>query len=167
MIRRPPRSTRTDTLFPYTTLFRSLLRNPLPDRQEHAIFVAVRRDLRLPAGQFTAQSPHTELDRDTRLDINDEIVDRRNGTTVFQRHNPLIRHVVLRRRALLEEKGLMPRIAVNLHPSSHGPAAIPTLSEGRVETSDLLAGAIKDADDYTKARVSRARREGEIGRAHV
>src|SRR3546814_19864863 len=28
MIRRPPRSTRTDTLFPYTTLFRS----PAPDR---------------------------------------------------------------------------------------------------------------------------------------
>src|SRR3546814_546357 len=26
MLRRPPRSTRTDTLFPYTTLFRSLLR---------------------------------------------------------------------------------------------------------------------------------------------
>src|SRR3546814_1277362 len=34
MIRRPPRSTRTDTLFPYTTLFRSLLEmvgKPLPD----------------------------------------------------------------------------------------------------------------------------------------
>src|SRR3546814_1947392 len=28
MIRRPPRSTRTDTLFPYTTLFRSLNFNP-------------------------------------------------------------------------------------------------------------------------------------------
>src|SRR3546814_15171652 len=28
MIRRPPRSTRTDTLFPYTTLFRSLLLGP-------------------------------------------------------------------------------------------------------------------------------------------
>src|SRR3546814_10257860 len=28
MIRRPPRSTRTDTLSPYTTLFRSLLRGP-------------------------------------------------------------------------------------------------------------------------------------------
>src|SRR3546814_11241709 len=26
MLRRPPRSTRTDTLFPYTTLFRSLAR---------------------------------------------------------------------------------------------------------------------------------------------
>src|SRR3546814_1521573 len=30
MIRRPPRSTRTDTLFPYTTLFRSF--RPAPDR---------------------------------------------------------------------------------------------------------------------------------------
>src|SRR3546814_10971843 len=28
MIRRPPRSTRTDTLFPYTTLFRSQWRRP-------------------------------------------------------------------------------------------------------------------------------------------
>src|SRR3546814_9666093 len=31
MIRRPPRSTRTDTLFPYTTLFRS----PTRDEQRH------------------------------------------------------------------------------------------------------------------------------------
>src|SRR3546814_497956 len=29
MIRRPPRSTRTDTLFPYTTLFRSVCSNPI------------------------------------------------------------------------------------------------------------------------------------------
>src|SRR3546814_4952576 len=29
MIRRPPRSTRTDTLFPYTTLFRSGFNDPL------------------------------------------------------------------------------------------------------------------------------------------
>src|SRR3546814_15612416 len=41
MIRRPPRSTRTDTLFPYTTLFRSVLvaereRRSLVDRVGHA-----------------------------------------------------------------------------------------------------------------------------------
>src|SRR3546814_6374342 len=30
MIRRPPRSTRTDTLFPYTTLFRSRVERNLP-----------------------------------------------------------------------------------------------------------------------------------------
>src|SRR3546814_3641133 len=33
MIRRPPRSTRTDTLFPYTTLFRSLSRPPIRYRR--------------------------------------------------------------------------------------------------------------------------------------
>src|SRR3546814_15287972 len=33
MIRRPPRSTRTDTLFPYTTLFRSVL-GRRPDHRE-------------------------------------------------------------------------------------------------------------------------------------
>src|SRR3546814_14179108 len=32
MIRRPPRSTRTDTLFPYPTLFRSSCDGPVDDR---------------------------------------------------------------------------------------------------------------------------------------
>src|SRR3546814_10460175 len=31
MIRRPPRSTRTDTLFPYTTLFRSVLNDQVEE----------------------------------------------------------------------------------------------------------------------------------------
>src|SRR3546814_12408815 len=35
MIRRPPRSTRTDTLFPYTTLFRSERIEPGAQRQHH------------------------------------------------------------------------------------------------------------------------------------
>src|SRR3546814_9303912 len=34
MIRRPPRSTRTDTLFPYTTLFRSRIRNQAHEEME-------------------------------------------------------------------------------------------------------------------------------------
>src|SRR3546814_1276917 len=36
MIRRPPRSTRTDTLFPYTTLFRSLVHHDPRVRHRHA-----------------------------------------------------------------------------------------------------------------------------------
>src|SRR3546814_15394211 len=43
MIRRPPRSTRTDTLFPYTTLFRSLM--PLPSRDRVDVAPACRRAL--------------------------------------------------------------------------------------------------------------------------
>src|SRR3546814_993920 len=38
MIRRPPRSTRTDTLFPYTTLFRSA------DQRQRGIFLTQRCD---------------------------------------------------------------------------------------------------------------------------
>src|SRR3546814_10387978 len=37
MIRRPPRSTRTDTLFPYTTLFRSVA----AEFDRHVLFVAI------------------------------------------------------------------------------------------------------------------------------
>src|SRR3546814_7515808 len=33
MIRRPPRSTRTDTLFPYTTLFRSRVEQANPEQK--------------------------------------------------------------------------------------------------------------------------------------
>src|SRR3546814_2952625 len=35
MIRRPPRSTRTDTLFPYTTLFRSLVGGHVREDEAH------------------------------------------------------------------------------------------------------------------------------------
>src|SRR3546814_8249140 len=54
MIRRPPRSTRTDTLFPYTTLFRSIL----------AIAAEIERGIeprRLPRGiEIPAEAQHPD-----------------------------------------------------------------------------------------------------------
>src|SRR3546814_10280348 len=45
MIRRPPRSTRTDTLFPYTTLFRAIVaRIPAPKGDAAAPLVAMLVD---------------------------------------------------------------------------------------------------------------------------
>src|SRR3546814_19227862 len=41
MIRRPPRSTRTDTLFPYTTLFRSPRADPVSGRGTQARMVSM------------------------------------------------------------------------------------------------------------------------------
>src|SRR3546814_6001998 len=60
MIRRPPRSTRTDTLFPYTTLFRSL-QGPVaalqvPHQLRGAVAVERRRVLLLAA----EEAPHVE-----------------------------------------------------------------------------------------------------------
>src|SRR3546814_2061992 len=56
MIRRPPRSTRTDTLFPYTTLFRSILARGgtamsggyvyiLANRKNGALYTGVTADI--------------------------------------------------------------------------------------------------------------------------
>src|SRR3546814_8008397 len=55
MIRRPPRSTRTDTLFPYTTLFRSYRRN----RGMGEVSGRPRRK-----GRKTADRPFRTPDRD-------------------------------------------------------------------------------------------------------
>src|SRR3546814_5714045 len=69
MIRRPPRSTRTDTLFPYTTLFRSRAlpqaqRDVAPDR--HLIFghfhhEAVARPFRHRPAQERSEEHTSEL----------------------------------------------------------------------------------------------------------
>src|SRR3546814_2868906 len=50
MIRRPPRSTRTDTLFPYTTLFRSVpLRDEVVDLAADRLAVTLRPGARIGA----------------------------------------------------------------------------------------------------------------------
>src|SRR3546814_11447771 len=54
MLRRPPRSTRTDTLFPYTTLFRSLGRLRI---EALAQFGALDTRAKMTAGAHLAVEP--------------------------------------------------------------------------------------------------------------
>src|SRR3546814_13826547 len=67
MIRRPPRSTRTDTLFPYTTLFRSVepaAADAAPEQsyqfERSGYFVADRRD-HTPATPVRSEEHTSEL----------------------------------------------------------------------------------------------------------
>src|SRR3546814_8764248 len=53
MIRRPPRSTRTDTLFPYTTLFRSSSPDHLRARP-----LANLPEMRFPLARSTTHQPY-------------------------------------------------------------------------------------------------------------
>src|SRR3546814_15415827 len=55
MMRRPPRSTRTDTLFPYTTLFRSQL-NGAGDQEFDSVYVGQQAAAHLEA--FNLQSSY-------------------------------------------------------------------------------------------------------------
>src|SRR3546814_10607546 len=63
MIRRPPKSTRTDTLFPYTTLFRSVVDQR---RFEDPPGIPGRRDLpaRLERGDQHVDRRHQEEERE-------------------------------------------------------------------------------------------------------
>src|SRR3546814_21031486 len=65
MRRRPPRSTRTDTLFPYTTLFRSVRRPQRVDPGEPAAAGAL--GIRLCAGRQQHGSPPAGLPAPARL----------------------------------------------------------------------------------------------------
>src|SRR3546814_1542822 len=61
MIRRPPRSTRTDTLFPYTTLFRSEVRHL------HQATAALLRAARREQAPLQQASLAGRVDRDRHL----------------------------------------------------------------------------------------------------
>src|SRR3546814_2681167 len=54
MIRRPPRSTRTDTLFPYTTLFRSALDAVAAQMRENGLTPELTQD----PGHLDITVPH-------------------------------------------------------------------------------------------------------------
>src|SRR3546814_6943566 len=73
MIRRPPRSTRTDTLFPYTTLFRSIAHDldvaeafefeRFADRADAAVHHVRRRDDVGAGARLVQRLPDQYLDR--------------------------------------------------------------------------------------------------------
>src|SRR3546814_3832451 len=66
MIRRPPRSTRTDTLFPYTTLFRSAVDPRLVETDYSRAFVEEH---------FARAGAETGADKALRLDTTVMLVD--------------------------------------------------------------------------------------------
>src|SRR3546814_5323098 len=88
MIRRPPRSTRTDTCFPYTTLFRSARNQLLGMAAKDPDLVAVR-----PNGQ--EDTPQLQIDVDqaaagahglTQADVNDIIATAWGGAYRSEEH---------------------------------------------------------------------------------
>lgn len=94
----------------------ALVRNPLPPGKELSLFDQIRSELDIPKRDFTTDRSHVDLSEELRADFRDALRDRDKGLTFFQRHNPFVRHIVLRKRRTLEEKGLLKRIAVDMHP---------------------------------------------------
>src|SRR3546814_8895933 len=80
MIRRPPRSTRTDTLFPYTTLFRS----PAPERRSAGSVLQRTPDLSGRAGKAEPRAGGGREDR--RGQCADEARGRAQGALRSEEH---------------------------------------------------------------------------------
>ena len=100
-----------------------LLRSPLPTMESsnepnaRRLFRNLREDLGLhPTEDLAGALPL--LSADLRDDLESELLRVIDGASFFQRENPLVRHVVLRKRATLEARGLLDKIVVNLHPEA-------------------------------------------------
>ncbi|MBK1725031.1 phospholipase D-like domain-containing anti-phage protein [Thiocystis violacea] len=100
-----------------------LLRSPLPTMEStnepnaRRLFRNLREDLGLGRKEHLAGAL-TDLPPDLRDDLETELERVIDGARFFQRENPLVRHVVLRKRSTLEGRGLLDKIAVNVHPDA-------------------------------------------------
>jgi Helicase conserved C-terminal domain/PLD-like domain/SNF2-related domain len=99
------------------------LRSPLPplDSSEESDFRRVIHEIRGELGMkpqdFDTAASVVDLPRAVRDDLEDLIDAERANMSFFQRHNPIVRHVVLRKRKVLEEAGLLQKVGVDLHPN--------------------------------------------------
>lgn len=147
-----------------------LLRSPLPvvnstdEPRARRLFSAIRQDLGLNERQTDTSVPITQLSDDTREILEEDLERKISGATFFQRENPFIRHIVLRKRADLEASGLLPRIGVDLHPDRRyirDTQRFDALFEGKaLRTNDDFREAYREARAFGKALSKRGKGSG-------
>jgi superfamily II DNA or RNA helicase len=137
-------------------------RNPMPPAKEaDVIFGHVRNAIGLPDDKFVTDLPYSQIpdeDHFVRPQFEDDVMSRMSGLTFFQRNNPIVRHVVLRRRQTLEDAGLIPKIPVDIHPL---PGSAPAMFDGLgLRTSAAFDIAYEAAEKFTKAFGKRQKAAG-------
>ncbi|MEQ1490530.1 MAG: phospholipase D-like domain-containing anti-phage protein [Terricaulis sp.] len=135
----------------------ALIRNPLPPG-DVTLFDQVRTDLRVPGREFRTDKSYVDLSEDIREELRDELRKREHGLTFFQRHNPFVRHIVLRKRRVLEEEGLLKRIGVDVHPQEE--QAVPGFQGRALVTSIAFDEAYRAAVAFGAALRQRDRAAG-------
>lgn len=138
-----------------------LLRSPLPrmesttEPRARRLFSAIRQDLGLNNGEWQTNRPLADLTEETREVLEEEMERRISGASLFQRENPLVRHVVLRKRHQLEEAGLLAKVGVDVHPEREQATeqrAFDVLFEGKaLRTSEDFRQAYGEARAFGKA----------------
>ena len=153
-----------------------LLRSPLPRMESSSeprarrLFSAIRQDLGLQNGEWQTNRSLADLTEETREILEEELERRISGATLFQRENPLVRHVVLRKRQQLEEakdkdgKPLLSPVGVDVHPERDqvlDQRAFDMLFEGKaLRTSEDFRQAYGEARAFSKALAKRGKGSG-------
>ncbi len=147
-----------------------LLRSPLPrmestsEPRARRLFSAIRQDLGLQNGEWQTNRSLADLTEETREILEEELERRISGATLFQRENPLVRHVVLRKRQQLEDAGLLARVGVDVHPERGQVSeqrAFDALFEGKaLRTSEDFRQAYGEARAFGKALAKRGKGSG-------
>lgn len=128
-----------------------LMRTPLPlvdstqEPRARRLFSAIRQDLGLLNGDWQTSRSLTDLSEDTREILEEELDRRIAGATFFQRENPLVRHIVLRKRAQLEVAGLLAKVGVDVHPDRQ------LVREPRWFDALFEAKALRTTEDFREA----------------
>ena len=146
-----------------------LLRSPIPlvdsTNEPHArkLYSAIREDAQLGKHDTECNLTFVQLSDDAREILAEEIERNIDGAGFFQRENPFVRHIVLRRRVDLEEAGLLAKIAVDLHPDrdlAKDPHQFSALFDGKaVRIEDDFREAYQNARDFGTA-ISKHRKAG-------
>ncbi len=147
-----------------------LLRSPLPrmestsEPRARRLFSAIRQDLGLQNGEWQTNRSLADLTEETREILEEELERRISSATLFQRENPLVRHVVLRKRQQLEDAGLLARVGVDVHPEREQVSeqrAFDALFEGKaLRTSEDFRQAYGEARAFGKALAKRGKGSG-------
>lgn len=128
-----------------------LLRSPLPlvestrEPRARRLYSAIRLDLGLDDQEWQTNRSVIDLTPETREILEDELERDISGADFFQRENPLVRHVVLRKRSALEHAGLLARVGVDIHPDRG------LTREVRLFDALFEAKALRTSEDFREA----------------
>ncbi len=86
--------------------------NPLPPSSENDLIANIRDFYYIKEKEFSCSYDYKDLD----FLVKEMWLSQMINSTYFQKINPVLRHVVLRKRSQLEEQGLLEKVGVNTHP---------------------------------------------------
>ena len=132
-----------------------LIRNPLPPASEDPLFAALRQQMDVADDDFYVDTAFGSLDYPTR-----NLLEHMLDGGFFRQTNPIVRHIVLRKRLRLEEEGLIERVGVTIHPQASGGYQGPAFVGLGLMTNHAFDLAYKAAEDFTEELGKRTKAAG-------